>query len=51
MKVTVITILIGALDKVTEESVQGMAKYEKRGQMEIIQTTALLRSSRRVLEI
>ena len=54
MKVTVIPILIGALSTVTRGLEQGMKDLEQRGQVETIQTTALLRSVRilrKVLEI
>ena len=53
MKVTEIPIVIGALDTVTEGSLQGLENLEIRGPVETIQTTALLRSARklgRVLE-
>ena len=53
MKVTVIPIVIGALDTVTKGLVQRLKDFEIRGGMETIQTTALLRSARilrRVLE-
>ena len=53
MKVTVIPIIIGALDTVTKGLVQGLEDLEIRGRVETIQTTALLRSVRilrRVLE-
>ena len=50
---TVIPIVIGALGLVTKGLVKGLEGIEIRGQMETIQTTALLRSPRilrRVLE-
>ena len=53
MKVTVISIVIGAFGRVTKDLVQGLEDLEIRGQVETIQTTALLRSARiprRVLE-
>ena len=53
MKVTMITIVIGALGTVTKELVQGLEDLEVRGRMETIQNTALLiptRRLRRVLE-
>ena len=53
MKVTVITVVIGALDTVTIGLVQGLEGLKITGRVETIQTTALLRSSRilrRVLE-
>ena len=46
MKVTVIPIIIGALGTIIKELVQGLEDMEKRGRVEIIQTTALLRSRR-----
>ena len=53
MKVTVIPIVIDVLGTITEGLVQGLEDLEIRGQVEIIQTTASLRSARilrRVLE-
>ena len=53
MKVTVISIVIGAVDTVTKELVQGLKDLEIRIQMDTIQTTALLKTARilrRVLE-
>ena len=53
MKVTVIAIVIDALDTVTKELIKGLEDLEIRGRVETIQTTALLRSARilrRVLE-
>ena len=53
MRVTVIPIVIGALDIVTKELVQVLEDLEIRRGQEIIQTTALLRLVRilrRVLE-
>ena len=53
MKVTFISIVIGALGTVTEGLVKGREDLEIRGQEETIQTTALLisaRIARRVLE-
>ena len=53
MEVMVILIVIGALGTVTKGLVQVLEDLEIRGQVEIIQTTALLRSGRilwRVLE-
>ena len=54
MKVTVIPIVISTLGTVTKGLVQGLEDLEVKGQVETIQTTALLRSARilrRVLEI
>ena len=53
MKVTVIPIIIDGLGKVIKGLVRGLEDLEIRGQMETIQTTALLRSARilrRILE-
>ena len=46
MKVTLISFLIGAPGTVTKELVHGMGDLEIRRQVETIQTTALLRSTR-----
>ena len=46
IKVTVILIVIGALGTVIKELVHGRENLEIRGQVETIQTTALLRSAR-----
>ena len=46
MKVTLISIVIGAFGAVTNELVQGLEELEIRGRVETIQTTALLRSAR-----
>ena len=53
MKVTVIPIVIGALGTVTKRLIKGLEDLKKRGRVETIQTTTLLRSVRilrRVLE-
>ena len=53
MKVTIIPIVIGALDTVTKELVQGLEDLEITGRVETIKTTTLLRTGRilrRVLE-
>ena len=53
MKITIIPIVIGALSTVTEELLHRLEALEIRGQVETIQTTALLRWARilrRVLE-
>ena len=53
IKVTIIPIVIGALGTVTKGLVQKLEDLEIRGQVETVQTTALLRSARilrRVLE-
>ena len=53
MKVTFIPIVIGAFGTVTKGLVQGLADSEIKGQVETIQTIALLRLTRiliRVLE-
>ena len=46
MNVTFIPIVIGALGTVTEGLVLGLKDLEIRGQVETIQTSALLRSAR-----
>ena len=46
MKVTVIPIIIGAVGTVTKGLVQGLKEMEIRGQVEAIQSPALLRSVR-----
>ena len=46
MKMTVILIVIGALDTVTKGLVQGLEDLEIRGRVETIQITVLLRSAR-----
>ena len=54
IKVTIISIVIGALGTVTEVLVNGLEDLEITGLVDIIKTTALLRSAiilRRVLEI
>ena len=54
MKVAVITIIISAFGRDTKELVLGLEDLKVRERVEIIQTTALLRSARilrRVLEI
>ena len=52
MKVTIISIVIGAFGTVTKGLVQGLEDLEITGRVETIQTTALLRSARilRVLD-
>ena len=53
MNVTFIPIVIGALCIVTEGLIKGVDDLERRGRMETIQTTTLLKSARiprRVLE-
>ena len=53
MKVTIVPILIGALGTVTKGLLKGREDLEVSGQVETIQTTALLRTARilrRVLE-
>ena len=52
MKVTIIPTVIGALDTVTKRLIHRLEDLEITGQMETVQTTALLRSAgilRRVL--
>ena len=46
MKMTVITSVIGVLGRITKGLVKGLEDLEIRGQVEIIQTTVLLRSAR-----
>ena len=53
MKVTIITIVIGAFGTVTKRLLKGLEDLEAGGWVETIQTTALLRTAwilRRVLE-
>ena len=53
MKVTIIPIVIGALGTITKGLLKGLEDLEVGGQVETIQTTALLRTARilrRVLE-
>ena len=53
MQVTIIPIVIGAFGKVTKGLRKGLEDLEDGGQVETIQTTALLRTARilrRVLE-
>ena len=53
MKVTIISIVIGALSTVTRGLLKGLEDLEVGGRVDIIQTTALLRTAkilRRVLE-
>ena len=46
MKVTIIPIVIGAFGTVTKGLLKGLEDLEIRGQVETIQTTALLRTAR-----
>ena len=46
MKVTIIPIVIGALDTVTKGLLKELEDLEVRGRVETIQTTALLRTAR-----
>ena len=46
MKVTIIPIVIGAFGMVTKGLLKGMEDLEVGGQVEIIQTTALLKTAR-----
>ena len=50
MKVTITPTVIGAFGTVTKILLKGLEDLEAAGQLEIIQTTALLRTARRVLE-
>ena len=46
MKMTVIPIVMGTFGTVTKGLVQGLQDFEKRGLLESLDTTALLRSVR-----
>ena len=53
MKVTIVPIMIGALDTITKGLLKSLEDLEVGGRVETIQTTALLRTARilrRVLE-
>ena len=53
MKETIVPIVIGALGTITKGLLKGLENFEVGGRVEIIQTTALLRTARilrRVLE-
>ena len=53
MKVTIVSTVIGALGTITKGLLKGLEDLEIGGQVETIQTTALLRTARiprRVLE-
>ncbi len=53
MKVTIVSIVIGALGTITKGLLKGLEDLEVGGRVETIQTTALLRTARilrRVLE-
>ncbi len=53
MKVTIVPIVIGTLGTITTGLLKGLEDLEVGGRLEIIQTTALLRTAkilRRVLE-
>ena len=53
MKVTIVPIVIGAFGKITKGLLKGLEDLEVGGQVETIQTTALLKTARilrRVLE-
>ena len=53
MKVTIVPIVMGALDTITKGLLNGLEDLEVGGRIETIQTTALLRTARilrRVLE-
>ena len=51
MKVTIIPIVIGALRIVTQGLVQGLEELEIKKREETVQTTALLRSARRLIRV
>ena len=46
MKVTVVPIVIGALDTIIKGLLKGLEDFEIGGRVETIQTTALLRTAR-----
>ncbi len=46
MKVTIVPIVIGALDTMTKGLLKGLEDLEVGGRVETIQTTALLRTAR-----
>ena len=46
MKVTIVSIVIGALGTITKGLLKGLGDLEVGGQVETIQTTALLRTAR-----
>ena len=46
MKVTIVPIVIGALGTIIKGLLKGLENLEMGGQVEIIQTTALLRTAR-----
>ena len=46
MKVALIPILVGAFETIPKALVKGLEDLEIRAQVEIIQTTALLRTNR-----
>ena len=53
MKMAVMSIVVGALGTISRGLIKGLEELKIRGQVETIQTTALLRSARilrRVLE-
>ena len=50
MKVTIVPIVIGALGTIAKGLLKGLKDLEVGGRVETIQTTALLRMARRVLE-
>ena len=51
MKVMIIPMVIGALGTVAKELIQGLEDLEITGQVETIQTTALLRSARIIIRV
>ena len=50
MKVSIVPIVIGAFGSVTEGLLKGQEDLEVGGRVKTIQTTALLKTARRVLE-
>ena len=51
MKVTIIPIMIGAFVTVTKGLLKGLEDLEVGGRVEIIQTTALLKTARRLRRV
>ena len=51
MKVTVIPIVSGALETIPKKLQQGLEDLEIRGKVELIQTTTLLRSAKKLRRV
>ena len=51
MKVTIVPIMIGALGTVTKGLLKGLEDLEIGGLVETIQTTALLRTARKLRQV